>query len=150
MRLLLVVLEVVTASWRKPALPTKPCRVASSLVGNDESTSVRKREITRTRTALPSGQRGHRTCSPSRERDRFLQLVLYSTEKGHWAAFDFRSESLEPYSLDIHVQDAHSFKLIESQMQYEDWFCDGRSKRRLRTHQDLARTLINIDYFLSA
>lgn len=56
------------------------------------------------------------------------------------SAFGFRSESLESYSLDIHVQDAHSPELIVSQIQYEDLFCDGRSKRRLLTHRDLART----------
>lgn len=56
---------------------------------------------------LCSGERGHRTCTPPRKRQKILQLVFYSTQQRWGSAYNFRSKGPEPYYSDIQVQDAN-------------------------------------------
>ncbi len=57
-----------------------------------------------TRVASSAGQRGHRTCSPARQRVRLLQPVFSDSQEGWGVASNFRSSRIEPLPQILQVQ----------------------------------------------
>ncbi len=83
-----------------------------------------------TGSSLPVGEGGHRTCSSARQRVRVLQPVLRSSKEGWGVASNFRSATLESFSQEIQVQDAHYSYHHESD-QIRGLVCHDRSKGRI-------------------
>ena len=67
-----------------------------------------------TRSSIPVGKRGHRTCSSATQGVRVLQPVLHSSQEGWGVASNNRSQALESFSEEIQVQDAHNSSHRES------------------------------------
>ncbi len=80
---------------------------------------------TRSEHSIEEG--GHRGVSSSRERVRFLQLVLHSSKEGWMVASHFRSASDEPLSHATEVQDVH-YQTSRVSDQVRGLVCHDRSK----------------------
>ncbi len=71
-----------------------------------------------TGVASSAGQRGHRTCSPARQRVRLLQPVFSGSQERRWVASNFRlNRYLRSYKFKM-----LTIKMIVSQIQSGDWF----------------------------
>ncbi len=92
-----------------------------------------------TRVASSAGQRGHRTCSPARQRVRLLQPVFSGSQEGWGVASNFRSSRIEPLPQILQVQNVDNQDDCVSDP-IGGLVRDNRSQGRIFSHRNIATT----------
>ncbi len=89
--------------------------------------------------ASSAGQRGHRTCSPARQRVRLLQPVFSGSQERWGVASNFRSSRVEPLPQNIQVQNVDNQDNCVSDP-IGGLVCDNRSQGRILSCRYLSTT----------